>query len=263
MSSTVEDTSARLSPSFHWAGYTLGFAIGGFFDGILLHQVLQWHHLLSGLEGGRFGDLRFQILADGFFHLLMYVIALAGLVLLWRTREEFARPRADRVLFANALIGFGAWHVIDGIVSHWVLGIHRIRMDSDNPLLWDLLWFFLFGVAFIIAGWLVRPPGGTARSRRAAPAMLAALAILLGGAAATPPADTSAVVVVFRPGVSPGQAMEAVARVDGRLLWSDRSDQVWAIDLPDRSRAMALYRGGAMIVSGTILPAACIDWIRT
>jgi uncharacterized membrane protein len=27
----------------------LGFAFGGFFDGILLHQVLQWHHLLSGI----------------------------------------------------------------------------------------------------------------------------------------------------------------------------------------------------------------------
>jgi len=51
----------------------LGFAIGGFFDGILLHQVLQWHHLLSGLQGGRFDDLRFQIMADGLFHLLMYL----------------------------------------------------------------------------------------------------------------------------------------------------------------------------------------------
>lgn len=30
-----------------WAGGCIGFSLGGFFDGILLHQVLQWHHLLS------------------------------------------------------------------------------------------------------------------------------------------------------------------------------------------------------------------------
>ena len=29
-----------------WA-IVLGFALGGFFDGIVLHQILQWHHLLS------------------------------------------------------------------------------------------------------------------------------------------------------------------------------------------------------------------------
>lgn len=47
------------------AGWLLGFALGGFFDGILLHQVLQWHHLLSALQGGPFDDLRVQLLADG------------------------------------------------------------------------------------------------------------------------------------------------------------------------------------------------------
>jgi Predicted membrane protein len=36
-----------------WARYALGFGLGGFFDGILLHQILQWHHLLSGIEEAR------------------------------------------------------------------------------------------------------------------------------------------------------------------------------------------------------------------
>jgi uncharacterized membrane protein len=25
----------------------LGIGLGGFFDGIVLHQILQWHHMLS------------------------------------------------------------------------------------------------------------------------------------------------------------------------------------------------------------------------
>jgi predicted membrane protein DUF2243 len=30
-----------------FAGILLGLGLGGFFDGIILHQVLQWHHMLT------------------------------------------------------------------------------------------------------------------------------------------------------------------------------------------------------------------------
>jgi uncharacterized membrane protein len=73
---------------FTWSGYLLGFALGGFFDGILLHQILQWHHLLVGVEGEAFSSMRVQVLADGLFHLLMYLIAIVGLTMLWRSRDR-------------------------------------------------------------------------------------------------------------------------------------------------------------------------------
>src|SRR5690606_41087677 len=78
-----------------WAGYALGFGLGGFFDGILLHQVLQWHHLLSGVEQAR-QDIRVLILADGLFHVLMYVVAGMGLWLLWRRSEEHTSELQSR-----------------------------------------------------------------------------------------------------------------------------------------------------------------------
>ncbi|GKT26246.1 DUF2243 domain-containing protein [Acidovorax sp. SUPP3334] len=40
----------------------------------MLHQILQWHHLLSRVESAMVQDVRVQILADGLFHALMYVI---------------------------------------------------------------------------------------------------------------------------------------------------------------------------------------------
>lgn len=58
-----EPFSSRLSS----AGYLLGFGLGGFFDGILLHQVLQWHHLLINVKSPFFQDIKNQILADGCF----------------------------------------------------------------------------------------------------------------------------------------------------------------------------------------------------
>ncbi|WP_309083913.1 DUF2243 domain-containing protein [Chelativorans sp.] len=253
-----EDNRAQLS----CAGGLLGFAIGGFFDGILLHQILQWHHLLSGLEGGRFGDLRFQILADGLFHLLIYVLALIGLFLLWRSRRNFAGHSGGRLFLADALIGFGAWHVLDGIVSHWILGIHRIRMDSEMPLFWDLLWFVVFGLVFIAAGWRLRRRGGIFEGGGAMPAAVAVLAILSGAAAALPPSQGSTVLVVFRPGLSPEQALVAIAGVDGRLMWSDSSDQVWAVALPEGAGVLDLYRDGALLVSGSPVLAGCLNWFR-
>ena len=64
----------------------IGVGLSGFFDGILLHQVLQWHHLLSLVPGEPFRDIGTQILADGLFHVLMYLVTAVGLWLLWRRR---------------------------------------------------------------------------------------------------------------------------------------------------------------------------------
>jgi uncharacterized membrane protein len=233
--------------------------MGGFFDGILLHQVLQWHHLLAGLEGSRFQDIRVQILADGLFHVVMYVIAAVGLWLLWRARAEFPQPKADRWLTANAMIGFGAWHVVDGIVSHWVLQIHRVKMDSEIPLFWDVAWFTVFGVLFVMAGLLTRRDGSRrgGNDGKAPPAMVM-LALAGGAGAAFPPPDPSAVVVVFSPNTTPSQAMAAVSSVEGRLVWTDSSDKVWAIELPEGARTAKLFKYGAMFVSSSMLPISCL-----
>jgi uncharacterized membrane protein len=248
---------------FHWSGYALGFALGGFFDGILLHQILQWHHLLSGLEGEAFRDLRVQILADGIFHALMYVIAAAGLWLLWRARREFAESGADRLLVANALLGFGGWHIIDSFVSHWITGIHRIRMDSGNPLMWDLIWFFAFGVVPVLIGiWMRRSgPRGIARGG----AVASALAILVtAGAvwASLPPPGVSSVMVYFRPGTTPAQVFAAADAVEASVLWSDTSGELWAFDLPEPGRTARLYGQGALFVGNSLFPMGCLAWSR-
>ena len=72
------------------AAFLLGFALSGFFDGILRHQILQWHHLPSVIEG----DLRLQVVADDWFHVAMYAIAALGLWRLWRARGATGAGRA-------------------------------------------------------------------------------------------------------------------------------------------------------------------------
>lgn len=47
----------------------LGLGLSGFFDGIVIHQLLQWHHMVSTVyPPDTLENLRLNTLADGFFH---------------------------------------------------------------------------------------------------------------------------------------------------------------------------------------------------
>jgi uncharacterized membrane protein len=243
----------------------LGIALGGFIDGILLHQVLQWHHLLSLVEGERFRDLRVQILADGLFHVLMYVIALAGLWLLWRSRRAIAGTQADLRIVAAALLGFGIWQVIDVVGFHWVAGIHRIRVDVPHPLAWDIGWLIVFAGPSLTAGWRLMRHGGSGGTAgplaRAAPAALAALTVVAGPVAALPPPGVSTSVVVFRSDIGATEALTAVAQAGGKVIWSSKAGDVLAIDTEGAS-ARELYRNGALVVSTSMIGVGCLVWSR-
>jgi len=261
---TVRQSDALAIPgsrALGWAGYLLGFGLGGFFDGILLHQILQWHHLLSLVTRPPFQDIRLQLMADGFFHLLMYVLAFAGLWKLWKGRHSYSAPGGDRLLLANAAIGFGAWHMLDGVLSHWVLGIHRIRLDSEHVLFWDVLWFAVFGVAVAALGWWLRRGNGGALGGRTGAALLVAAVLAGGPVAALPPPNVNTVMVFFKPGTTPNQVFAGIEAVDGRILWSAPSGDVWALDVRDKSRTSLLYRHGAWVVSNSAWVAGCLAWM--
>ena len=247
-------------PWIGW-GVVLGFALGGFFDGILLHQILQWHHLLSLVPGA--GDLRLQVLWDGLFHALMYLVAVAGLVGLWRTRRRLVEG-SGRPLVGALLSGFGLWHVVDSVLSHWVLGIHRIRLDSPNPLAWDLLLFVVFGVLPMAVGWLLVHGGGPSRGPgRPTVALLALTAVTTAAAAWSlrPPPDQPFTTVVFRPGLGPPQVFAALAAADARLVWSDPAMGVLLVEVAP-ARRWRFYGRGALLVGGAGAPAGCLGWSR-
>lgn len=257
-----------LSSGFVWPGFLLGFALSGFFDGILLYQILQWHHLLLGLEGEAFRDLRLQLMADGLFHALMYVVAVFGLWLLWRERASLAAPRGGRLLLAHGALGFGLWHILDGVLSHWIIGLHRIKMDSPNPLLWDLIWFTLFGLMPLAMGlWLRRGgtySGGSLRSATAASVLLSLLIVTAGAYAALPPQQDRSQdrqVLAFFPAADAAQVFAAAVALDARVVWSDRSGALWTLLLPPAQSSLTLYRHGAWLVGDGII-GGCLTWTQ-
>jgi uncharacterized membrane protein len=275
-SAALRRPHASFQRTARWAGFLLGFAMGGFFDGILFHQVLQWHHLLSNVGGSWTADIRVQILADGLFHVAMYIVAAVGLWMLWRGRHAFASPddAGQRRLLADFLLGFGVWHIVDAVLFHWILRIHHVRMDSDSYLLWDVL-LFAFGMAFMIAGWRAGrgkgdgpTEGGTADMRAATgerarryviPLLLAGAVSTAGPVAALPPANASAVTVLFRQGTPTPAVFAAVESAKGRIVWSNDAGDVWLVDVSAGGDARRqLYAHGALYVSGSLLPIGCV-----
>ena len=233
---------------------TIGFALGGFFDGILLHQVLQWHHFLSLVPGEALRDIGAQILADGLFHVAVYAIAALGLWLLWRARGGLAAADGRRLL-GVALLGFGVWQAVDVAGFHWVAGIHRIRVDVPNPLLWDLGWLAVFGLPTLVLGvWLLRSPAKPDRPLHNASFKAAAslsFLVISSGMLSIYPAWDAATAVFFKSGIGAAAAFEAAAAVDARLVWSAPDGEVMIIKMPAGSSSVQLYRMGAFLVTST------------
>jgi len=137
-------------------GLLLGVGLGGFVDGIVLHQILQWHHVLTDQRApGRFppgtvNDLEANTLWDGIFHAGTWVVTVIGVVLMWRALRQ--GDRLDpRPFVGLLLLGWGTFNVVEGVVDHHLLSIHHVRDDVADPLWWDLA-FLAFGAALVAAG---------------------------------------------------------------------------------------------------------------
>jgi uncharacterized membrane protein len=135
----------------------LGLGLGGFVDGIVLHQILQWHHMVSDTSAnpvGTVAGLEANTLADGLFHAGTWVLVATGLVLLVRLWRSGASAPPWPVFLGLVLAGWGVFNVVEGLVDHVLLGVHHVRDDLGGPLAWDV-GFLVFGVAQIVGGALL------------------------------------------------------------------------------------------------------------
>jgi uncharacterized membrane protein len=136
----------------------LGLGLGGFFDGIVFHQVLQWHHMgtSAGFPPTSVDNLKLNTLWDGIFHAATWVMTVAGLALLWsRARRPHVRW-PNGLLLGGAVLGWGLFNTAEGLVDHHLLGLHHVNETAPTAQwwLWDL-GFLVWGVAMLVGGWLL------------------------------------------------------------------------------------------------------------
>ncbi len=140
------------------AGILLGTGLGGFVDGIVLHQLLQWHHMLSSIRPIKtVSDLELNMVWDGLFEASTWVITVIGLVLLWRAGERDEVPWSSKTFVGSLLVGAGAFNLVEGLIDHQILGIHHVK-PGPNELIWDL-GFLASGVVLALVGLILLRSG--------------------------------------------------------------------------------------------------------
>ncbi|MBU3864176.1 DUF2243 domain-containing protein [Streptomyces sp. 4503] len=170
MATTADETRAGL-PTPHTIrlpGIVLGVGLGGFLDGILLHQLLQWHHMLSSTNHDRIGvryynphtvsGLEMNTVWDGIFHAVCWIAVLLGLALLYaRVTHDRRRVWGSRVLWGWILVGWGLFNLVEGVLDHQILGIHHVRTGPEQPW-WDA-GFLILGALLVAGGHLLQRGG--------------------------------------------------------------------------------------------------------
>jgi uncharacterized membrane protein len=133
----------------------LGAGLGGFVDGILLHQILQWHHLLTsaGFPPDTVDNFRVNTLADGLFHAGTWAFTAIGLLLLWQALGRRKVPWSSSTLLGGLLLGWGTFNLVEGIIDHQILGIHHVNETAPPAqwIYWDL-GFLAFGLLLVLLG---------------------------------------------------------------------------------------------------------------
>ena len=134
------------------AGILLGVGLGGFVDGIVFHQILQWHNMLSStLPPTNLRDMKVNMFFDGLFHAVTWVTTTMGLAVLWRGFRRDTLPRSTPIFVGAMSLGWGLFNFIEGLIDHQLFGIHHVR-PGPTELAWDI-GFLVSGVLFGGLGW--------------------------------------------------------------------------------------------------------------
>ncbi len=137
------------------ASMVIGIGVGGFTDGIVLHQLLQWHNMLSAkIPATTYEGKSINMFWDGIFHAFTLLVTLTGFVLLWRLLKKKEAINTSGYLMSGGLFfGWALFNLTEGIIDHHLLHLHHVRETADaDP--WNY-GFLLLSVLMLLLGLLL------------------------------------------------------------------------------------------------------------
>ena len=152
-----------------------GLGLGGFFDGIVFHQILQWHHMLSTwYPPVTLENLRLNTRWDGVFHSLTWLFVVAGIAFFWRRASSRELYWSTELLAGGMLVGWGTFNLVEGLIDHKLLGIHHV--NETVPAMYQPYWdtaFLVWGALMLMGGRALQRHGQRQREVRARPSATA------------------------------------------------------------------------------------------
>jgi uncharacterized membrane protein len=148
------------------AGTLLGIGLGGFVDGIVFHQILQIHNMLSNrIPPDNLVNVKINMTWDGFFHAGVWLMTALGLYLLFRAGQRRDVPWSGKILLGSLIGGWGLFNLVEGIIDHHILRLHHVVEFTTNKAPYDLA-FLASGVLFMLIGWILIRAGGSDTTAR-------------------------------------------------------------------------------------------------
>ena len=137
-------------------GIILGLGLGGFVDGILLHQILHWHNMASArVAPVTLEAMQRNMRWDGLFHAAVWILIVLGLYLLIGEARRGKRLPHARELTGQLILGWGLFNLVEGLVNHTILGIHHVRDLPVHVPIYDWLFLLIGGVGFVVLGHVI------------------------------------------------------------------------------------------------------------
>ncbi len=141
------------------AATILGIGMGGFVDGIVLHQILQWHEMLSNrIPPTTLEAKTVNMFWDGIFHAFTFLVTLTGIIMLWQLLIKKGINRNG-----GLLLGWALFNILEGLFNHHILKLHNVREITTNIEAWNFGFLILsvvlggVGLALIKKGSDYRP----------------------------------------------------------------------------------------------------------
>jgi uncharacterized membrane protein len=133
----------------------LGIGMGGFIDGIVLHQILQWHEMLSNrIPPTTLIAKSLNMFWDGIFHLFTLAVTFIGILMLYQLIKRKEHLVCNCLFGGGLLLGWGIFNLVEGLLNHHIFQLHHVKEFSPDYHLWDM-GFTLLSVIMVIAGWLL------------------------------------------------------------------------------------------------------------
>lgn len=133
----------------------LGIGIGGFVDGILFHQILQLHGMVSNkLAIDTVVGKAVNMFWDGIFHAVTLIAVVIGITSLVRLLKKKNINPSSKLAYGGLLAGWGIFNLVEGIIHHHIIKLHNVNEFAMNQDIWNY-GFLASGVIFIILGFLI------------------------------------------------------------------------------------------------------------
>lgn len=133
------------------AGALLGVGLGGFIDGIVFHQILQTHSMMSADRPPISSiDIEINMFWDGLFHLVTWSTTLAGVIVLFAAGRRADRFWNGPCLAGAMLVGWGLFNLVEGGINHHILHLHHV-VERFGVSVFDVA-FLGSGVVLMLVG---------------------------------------------------------------------------------------------------------------